>query len=356
MEASLGLRAARADGDWLSFFACNRGCLAHRELRRSTTTFELSTESSSPDPGLPSPAARPSQFTLPQFGICAQGTHAHHFLEFDLKPGVSPKQAMAAFRRLRTPGVSAGGVNLMVAFGADAWRGVAASGTPGDLEAFEQVTGPDGRCAPATQHDAWLWISGAEPDVTWQSARAAVEAVDQVARLAAEQQAFTYLGGRYITGFIDGTANPQVRRAPNVALVPPGQAGEGGSHVLTMRWVHDLVAFNRLSVEEQQRVFGRTKYDSVELAGAEKLPTAHIVRVETSVAGAELEIFRRSVPSGTAQEHGLYFVAFSAARSRYDRMLARMFGAAPDGVHDRLTDFSRPGSGAYYFAPSLNAL
>ena len=37
-------------------------------------------------------------------------------------------------------------------------------------------------------------------------------------------------------------------------------------------------------------------------------------------------------------------------------MLARMFGTAADGVHDRLTDFSRPVSGAYYFAPSLNAL
>ena len=174
--------------------------------------------------------------------------------------------------------------------------------------------------------------------------------------LAAEQEGFTYLGGRDITGFIDGTANPQVRRAGKVALVPLGHPGEGGSHVITMKWVHDLVAFNRLPVEEQQRVFGRTKPDSVELSAAEKPPTAHISRVETTVDGTELEIFRRSVPYGTAEEHGLYFVAFSADRSRYDRMLARMFGTAPDGVRDHLTDFSHPVSGGYYFAPSLNAL
>jgi putative iron-dependent peroxidase len=55
-------------------------------------------------------------------------------------------------------------------------------------------------------------------------------------------------------------------------------------------------------------------------------------------------------------EYGLYFVAFSADRSRYEMMLARMFGAAPDGVRDRLTDNSRPVAGAYYFAPSQNAL
>jgi porphyrinogen peroxidase len=108
------------------------------------------------------------------------------------------------------------------------------------------------------------------------------------------------------------------------------------------RWVRDLVAVNRLSVEDQERVFGRTKADSVELPAAEKPPNAHIGRVETSVDGKELEIFRPSVPFGTAEEHGLCFVAFSAQRSRYDRMLARMFGTAGDGVRDRLTDFRVP--------------
>ena len=94
----------------------------------------------------------------------------------------------------------------------------------------------------------------------------------------------------------------------------------------------------------------------MELSAAEKPPTAHISRVETEVDGHELEIFRRSVPYGNSREYGLYFVAFSAERSRYDRMLARMFGTSGDGVHDRLTEFSRPVTGSYYFAPSLNVL
>jgi putative iron-dependent peroxidase len=295
-------------------------------------------------------------FILPQFGIFAQGTHAHHFLEFDLKPGVTPSRAVSAFRELRTPDVSAGGVNLVLAFGAEAWRAVAPDGVPTGLASFEQVTGSGGHGAPATQHDAWLWISGAEPDVTWHSARVAARAVDAAALLVGEQQGFTYHGGRDITGFIDGTANPQVRRAADVAIVPPGEPGAGGSHVLVMRWVHDLVAFNRLAIEEQERVIGRTKADSVELSESQKPPTAHIARAEVTVAGEELQVFRRSVPYGTAAEYGLYFVAFSADRTRYDRILSRMFGTAPDGIRDRLTDFSRPVSGAYYFAPSLNAL
>jgi len=40
-----------------------------------------------------------------------------------------------------------------------------------------------------------------------------VQAVDPAAELAAEQSAFTYRGGRDITGFVDGTANRPVRRA-----------------------------------------------------------------------------------------------------------------------------------------------
>ena len=71
--------------------------------------------------------------------------------------------------------------------------------------------------------------------------------------------------------------------------------------------------------------------------------------------GEELEIYRRSTPYGTVGEHGLYFLGFSAELSRFDKMLARMFGVA-DGIRDHLTDFTRPVSGSYYFAPSLEAL
>ena len=145
--------------------------------------------------------------------------------------------------------------------------------------------------------------------------------------------------------------------APTVALVPDGEPGAGGRHVLAMRWVHDLDAFEALPVAGQERVFGRTKAESIELEGDAKPPTAHIARVEIEdVAGNELPIYRRSVPYGTVAEHGLYFVAFSADRSRFDTMLGRMFGTDGDGQHDRITDFSRPVSGAYYYAPPLNFL
>jgi putative iron-dependent peroxidase len=295
--------------------------------------------------------------TVPQFGIFAQGTIAHAFMEWDLRPDVDLHEAASVLGRLRSPTVSAGGVNLVLAFGSELWRALAPRDVPAGLGAFLPVGRLGGHHAPATQHDLWLWINGSSQDVVFEHTRAAARAVETVAQLASEQVAFVHRDSQDLTGFIDGTANPTTVEAPSAALVPDGQPGAGGSHVIAMRWVHDLDAFEALPVADQERVFGRTKIGSIELDGDAKPPTAHIARVEIEdAAGNELPIYRRSVPYGTVAEHGLYFVAFSADRSRFDTMLGRMFGTDGDGRHDRLTDFSRPVTGAYYYAPPLNLL
>ena len=243
--------------------------------------------------------------------------------------------------------MSAGGVNIVLAFGARLWQRVAPDMSPRDLASFQPVIGKDGRGAPATQHDAWLWISGAAPDVTWHSARAAVLAVTDAVSLVTEQDGFSYRGGRDITGFIDGTANPEVRRAADVAVVPPGRPGAGGSHVLTMRWVHDLIAFNRLSIEDQQRVIGRTKPDSQELPAAEKPDTAHISRVQTSVGGAGA----RDLPAQRALRNR------PRARAQFRRLQRAALAVRPDArahVRPRPRRSARPAH--RLFAPGQRRL
>jgi putative iron-dependent peroxidase len=295
--------------------------------------------------------------SLPQFGIFAQGTIAHEFIEFDIRPDVDLSVLASALQALRMPAVSAGGVNLVLAFGADLWRALAPDDAPAELAPFEPIGVVGGHHAPASQHDLWVWINGSSRDVVFEHSRAAALGIADVAVVATDQPAFVHRDSRDLTGFIDGTANPMLLEAPQAALVPDDRRGAGGSHVIAMRWVHDLVAFNTLEVGEQERVFGRTRPDSVEFEGDALPPTAHIARVQIhDAADEEIPIYRRSVPYGTIAEHGLYFVGFGADRARFDRMLARMFGTAGDGRHDRLLDFSRPVSGAYYFAPSLSML
>jgi porphyrinogen peroxidase len=290
---------------------------------------------------------------IPQPGIFAQGTRSHYHLELDVHDGASPDAISEAIGGLREPAVTAGGTNLVFGFGSDLWRRIAPRDTPDTLTPFERIEGPDGRGVPSTPHEIWVWLHGSGPDVLLDNARAVVRALGDCASLVQEQPCFVYHDSRDLTGFVDGTENPPVEEAAEVAIVHDGP-GEGGSFVVTMKWVHDLEKFHALRVADQQLVIGRTRPDSEELDPIP--PTAHIGRVVIEEDGEELEIYRRSTTYGTTKELGLYFVAFSAERTRFDKMLARMFGTAGDGLHDHLTDFTKPVSCAYYFAPSLDAI
>ena len=128
----------------------------------------------------------------PQPGIFAQGTRSHYHLEFDLRPGADPAGVADAVSRLREPHVTAGGANLVVGFGADLWRALAPDEAPAGLGPFAGVEG-DGRRAPATQHDAWVWMHGTGPDLLLDMARLVTVAFEPELELAAEQPCFVYL-------------------------------------------------------------------------------------------------------------------------------------------------------------------
>lgn len=292
---------------------------------------------------------------VPQPGIFAQGTRAHHHLQFDLRPGVDDQAIRDAFRPVREPARAAGGANLVIGIGADLWRRLAPTAAPADLAPMQPVDGVDGHRVPATQHDVWVWLHGTGPDVLIDMAGAVTAALAPVADLVAERACFVYHDSRDLTGFVDGTANPPIEEAAEVALVPDGAPGAGGSHAIVMTWMHDLASFHQLPVEEQEGVIGRTKPDSIELDDAVRPPTSHVSRVEIEDAdGEEIPIFRRSVPWGVVGECGLEFVAFSADPGRYRSMLDRMYGRAGDGVHDRLIEFTTAVEASLYFVPSLD--
>jgi putative iron-dependent peroxidase len=63
-------------------------------------------------------------------------------------------------------------------------------------------------------------------------------------KVARETPTFIFGASLDMTGFIDGTSNPENERQPEVAIVPNGEAGAGGSFVTSQRWVHDLEVWN----------------------------------------------------------------------------------------------------------------
>jgi len=172
-----------------------------------------------------------------------------------------------------------------------------------------------------------------------------------------EINGFRYLENRDLTGFIDGTENPEGDERADVALVAQDDPDfAAGSYVNMQRYIHDLHNWETLSVHEQEAAIGRTKADDVELADGVKPPTAHISRVVIEQDGEELEILRHSMPYGDVREAGLLFIAYARTPDNFDRMLDRMVHADADGHYDHLLDYTRAVTGCSFFAPSMEFL
>ncbi len=250
------------------------------------------------------------------------------------------------------------GLTCVVAFGAAMWESIGHGLRPKELRPFKGVNGPK-HSAPATGGDILLHINSTRHDLNFDLARALLGHFGSAAIVTEEVPCFVYMDSRDLTGFIDGTANPKEdgerRDAALIGAEDPGFAG--GSYVLTQRYVHNLAGWEKLAVHEQEMRIGRRKKDSEELPKGVKPPTAHISRVEIEKNGQELKIVRHSMPYGQAGgEAGLFFIAYARDPGIFESMLGSMFGSANGGQYDHLMDFSRPASGAFFFAPPLPML
>tara|TARA_R110001592_G_scaffold1874_40_gene11638 strand:+ start:3764 stop:4660 length:897 start_codon:yes stop_codon:yes gene_type:complete len=289
----------------------------------------------------------------PQAGIFVEGSSSHFFLEYKLVDGLSLEELRDAVSK--AVALRDAGVNRVWAFGADCWRSIAPAACPADLKPFAAI-GEGRQVAPASQRGIFLWLHGDNHSANFDAAMTATAALAAVATLQLEKIGFLYKDSRDLTGFIDGTENPKGRGQQTVALIPEDEPGAGGSYVMSQQWVHNLRSFSALSQPEQEAVIGRTKPDSIELNDEAMPDNSHVSRSDVKINGVAQKLYRRSVPYGGVLEHGLYFLAFSADIRRFDHILQSMFGVSGDGVHDRLTDFSTPVSGSYWFAPSAAEL
>lgn len=232
---------------------------------------------------------------------------------------------------------------------------------PEDFQPYPGYESPDGKVAKGTQEELLLWVHSDDKDLCWETQFNFRNAVAGHLNVARETPTFIYRNSLDLTGFIDGTGNPEPHEQHDRAIIDEGQPGAGGSFCIAQRWVHDLKYFNGLSLEEQQNVFGRTKDDSTRLDV--QVPTSHLAHVELrdgDTADASKakrgEMVRRSTPyafhDGTV---GLYFMGFSKTQAVLRERMEAIYGQNGQ-ARDALTDYSTPASGSYYFAPSVETL
>ncbi|PJG82644.1 Dyp-type peroxidase [Caviibacterium pharyngocola] len=290
-----------------------------------------------------------------QSGVLLEHTKAAIYLEADITDLSAIAQACKTFcEKLAAFQAQYAEANLgaVVAFGDRVWKQLAGAQSAVELKPFSTL-GKGDLSAPATQNDLLIHIQSLRPDVNFSVAQAALAAFGAAIEVKQEIHGFRWIEDRDLTGFIDGTENPQGDARATVGTIAEGEDA-GGSYVFTQRYEHNLPKWAKLSDEKQENVIGRTKPDSVEL---EDVPeTSHVGRVDVKENGKGLKILRQSLPYGLASgTNGLFFIAYCATLYNIEQQLLSMFGER-DGKTDRLLGFTKAVTGSYYFAPSLEKL
>ncbi len=248
-------------------------------------------------------------------------------------------------------------IKTSMAFGPELWAKLYHT-TPEGFKQLEPIQGAFEM--PVVPADVLIHIASARTDICFALSQSFFDGIQNQVEVLDERVCFRYLDGRDLTGFIDGTENPQFHddRAETALLGEDSGIFEDSSFIFAQRYVHELEKWKRLKVDAQENVIGRSKLESIEMDDEHKPENAHIARVVIEDnEGEELEILRHSLPYGDGQgEQGLFFITYTKDLTRIDRMLVNMFGTQGDGIHDRLLHFVTPMDGAYFFAPNEEVL
>jgi porphyrinogen peroxidase len=276
--------------------------------------------------------------------------------EADLREALTDVSALKRSVGFRIP---EGELSCVVGLGASCWDRLFGSPRPAGLHALPVISGAR-HAAVSTPGDLLFHIRAHRFDLCFELAQRLAERLAGAARVVDEVHGFRSFDERDLLGFVDGTENPEGEAAADAVLIgAEDERFAGGSYAVVQKYLHDIPAWNALSVEEQQRVIGRTKLDDVELPDEAK-PTSSHVALNTILDddGREHQIVRLNMPFGNvgAGEIGTYFIGYSRRSELIELMLQNMFVGRPPGNYDRILDFSTAVTGSLFFVPSASFL
>ena len=298
-----------------------------------------------------------------QFGVCAEPNLHGNYLLFN---ALDDKNAFIRAAISRLPKLfenyaeqfSEANLIGVVAIGEAYWDEFYPQARPALLAPFPAMQSDD-RIAPKNSYDIYVEIRSDRADVNHIVSTKVCQLLGDGVELIEQVQAFRFLDGRDLTGFVDGTENPQGLHRRTVALVKEQDDASfaGGSYLHTQRYQHNLKLWESLAEHEQEDVYGRTKLDNVEYESADKAPTAHTRRTSLKdEQGNSLEIVRQSMPYGDMKRKGLFFVSYCQSPKPFEIMLKSMIHGDGHGNSDHLLKYTEAETGSAFFAPSLTFL
>lgn len=280
--------------------------------------------------------------TIFQSGVLAPVPDHARYLEFGLQPDQDPAGALTKLA------AAAADTGAVVGLGMGLVRKLGRS--IDGLRPFPVYSGP-GCEVPSTQADIWCWVYGIDRGHILEQARALTRAVTPAFRCDRLVDGFRFDRGLDLTGYEDGTENPEGEAGVAAAVVSGAGAGlDGSSFVAVQQWIHDLDHFNSLPREERDNIIGRRFSDNAELDDAPE--SSHVKRTAQESFEPEAFVMRRSMPWADSHGEGLMFVAFGKSLDAFEAQLRRMTGQE-DSIIDGLFRFSRPISGSYFWCPPV---
>jgi porphyrinogen peroxidase len=305
-----------------------------------------------------------NETVLPQ-AVVAPLTRAAIFLVVGIRPGPDAYALLRSFcadlsgliRAVEFRDIEAG-LTCVAGFGSDSWDKLFGSPRPAELHPFREIRS-GGRHAVSTPGDILFHIRAKRMDLCFELATQIMDSIGEAVTIADEVHGFRYFDDRDVIGFVDGTENPRGEAAREAAMIgDEDPAFAGGSYVIVQKYLHNMKAWNGLSIEAQEHIIGRRKLSDIELSDAEKPASAHNALTVIEENGKELKILRDNMPFGRPGhgEFGTFFIGYSRTPRITETMLQNMFVGRPPGNYDRLLDFSRAVTGSLFFVPSATFL
>ncbi len=190
----------------------------------------------------------------PQPGILAPVPSFSRYLEFGV---VADADLVSVLRELASRSIDQ---ELVVGVGPGLVQGLGKSIE--GLRPFPSLSGP-GCEVPSTQADIWCWVRGSDRGRITHSARSFARMLRPAFRRNRLVDGFKYDRGLDLTGYEDGTENPEGAAAVKAAIVEGAGPGlDGSSFVATQQWVHDLDHFEAMPQEERDNIIGRRLSDN----------------------------------------------------------------------------------------------
>jgi porphyrinogen peroxidase len=271
----------------------------------------------------------------------------------DLLSDLAGLQRAVGFR------IPSGGLACVAGIGSLAWDRLFSGPRPAELHPFRELTGRRHR-ALATPGDLLFHIRASRMDLCFEFATQVMARLAGAVSVCDEVHGFRYFDERDLIGFVDGTENPVAGDAVSAAIVA-GQDPDfaGGSYVIVQKYLHDVRAWNELTIEDQERVIGRSKLSDIEMPDDVKPANSHVA-LNTIIGpdGIQQQILRANMPFGAPgrAEFGTYYIAYSATPAVTEQMLTNMFVGRPPGNYDRILDFSTAVTGGLFFVPPAGFL